>query len=343
MDPFAEVIESYYLETNEGLFFAVKGMEHPPDRFIAVLRYAPDPDGDRKKGDIPYRRLYHFDEQEDLIRSTYPQYLSYDRIFQTTLQGVPKPKIKQIYDPCARLLELVRAPLTPIHQDLAAFAMLLQRESEVPPSAIGVSGSVLISMDAENSDLDVSIFGKENCRNVYETLARLLDCGAAGLRRLNESEIGTLYAQRVVADAHINFQEFSIPEKRKVCQGVFRQRPYFIRFLKCPHETGIRYGDLRYTPLGQVTIDGVISSDEEAFYTPCRYGLSDVSTLEGPSVRVTEVVSFRGRFCEQVGRGQVIRASGALERVENTLGQIYYRLLLGNSTHDKIVPNGVRH
>ena len=45
-----EVVESFYLETMEGLFFAVKGLEHPPDRWIAVLRYAPDPErGSREK------------------------------------------------------------------------------------------------------------------------------------------------------------------------------------------------------------------------------------------------------------------------------------------------------
>ena len=30
------IIESHYLETREGLFFAVKGLVHPPDRFQSL-------------------------------------------------------------------------------------------------------------------------------------------------------------------------------------------------------------------------------------------------------------------------------------------------------------------
>jgi predicted nucleotidyltransferase len=53
-----QVAEGHYLETRDGLFFAVKGAVHPPTRFVACLRYAPDPiRGDREKDGRRYRRL----------------------------------------------------------------------------------------------------------------------------------------------------------------------------------------------------------------------------------------------------------------------------------------------
>ena len=95
----SDIVESYYLETREGLFFAVKGLEHPPDRWIAVLRYAPDAEkGDRKKNGKSYRRLYHFAEQEQWIQAAYPQYLAYDPVFQTILQSVPGSLVQRIYE-----------------------------------------------------------------------------------------------------------------------------------------------------------------------------------------------------------------------------------------------------
>lgn len=337
MNRFAQAIESYYLETDEGLFFAVKGLEHPTDRIIGVLRYAPDRDGDRERGGVRYRRLYHFAEQEELLRSRYPQYLAYDPVFQATLQSVPRSRVRRVHDPRVRLQEMSTA-ISVIERDAANFAGLLQQGAGVPSSALGISGSLLIGLQTESSDLDVSIFGMENCRKVYEKLGSLLD-SVDGLRRLDINAIEDLHRQRAV-DTHIPFKEFLETEKNKVCQGIFQQRPYFIRFIKEAHEWDPVYGSVQYTPLGRAKIIAKIYDDQEAIFTPCRYVLSDMRVLEGPPMFVDEIVSFRGRFCEQAGIGQPVIAVGTLECIENSCGELKYRLLLGNSAEDIMVRLG---
>jgi uncharacterized protein len=333
-----EPIESYYLETHEGLFFAVKGLEHPPDRVIAVLRYVPDEEnGDRRKGRIPYRRLYHFREQEQWLKEIYPYFVAFDPIFNTTLQSVPRSHIQTVYDPRQRLQEMVQAPARPIEEDAAAFGALLREKAHVPWSAVGISGSLLIGLDTDQSDLDVSVFGTENSRKIYDVLHALLDSQTvAGLRRNNRKETEELYRQRV-ADTWMSFDEFAALEKEKVCQGIFRQRPYFIRFIKRTSEFAQRYGDARYTPLGKATITAMIEDDRDSIFTPCRYGLKNVHTLEGLSSAVTEIVSFRGRFCEQARTSDAVRAVGTLERVESRTGGMHYRLLLGDAPQDTMI------
>ncbi len=103
-----DVIESFYLETSDGLFFAVKGIVHPEDRFIAILRYVPDPQGGRSKNGHTYRRYYHFAEQEQILRTQYPHYLAFDPYARTTLQSVPLDRVQHIYDPRARLQEIAQ-------------------------------------------------------------------------------------------------------------------------------------------------------------------------------------------------------------------------------------------
>ncbi len=336
MNRFSEAIESYYLETQEGLFFAVKGLEHPPDRWIGVLRYAPDPGkGERKKGEVRYRRLYHFAEQEELLRSLYPQYLAYDPVFHATMQSVLGSRIRQIYDPRVRLKEMgSSAAASEIEKDAVSFAGLLQKCSGVPSSAIGISGSLLIGLHTERSDLDISVFGTENCRKIYEGLGCLLSSDSAdGPRRLDIKGIEELHSQRAV-DTNISFNEFVELEKNKVCQGSFHRRPYFIRFIREAHEWTQIYGSVRYTPIGRARITAKICDDREAIFTPCRYVLSDVHVLEGPPLFVSEIVSFRGRFCEQAWVGQSVMAEGTLESVETSRGEIKCRLLLGNSPED---------
>lgn len=339
-DPFAAVVESYYLETQEGLFFAVKGLEHPPDRLIAILRYVPDPEkGDRRKGGVSYRRLYQFAEQDQFIKATYPHYLAWDPVFQTTLQSVPKSLVKRVYDPRLRLQELSRAPaMERIEEDAVAFASLLQKEAGVPWSILGLTGSLLIGLHTELSDLDLAVFGMQNCKKVFQALRSLLDAqSGAGLCRFDTQGFEELYAQRVV-DTRMDFQEFVSLEKRKVNQGDFRERTYFVRFIRESRAAGEFYGSLRYTPLGRAKITASIADDQEAIFTPCRYLLSGALSLEGPSPpKLNEIVSFRGRFCEQARAGESIVASGTLERVQNNRGDVWHRLLLGNYPEDNMI------
>ncbi len=340
MISFDEVIESYYLETQEGLFFAVKGLEHPPDRLISVLRYAPDPiKGDRKRRGIAYRRLYHFGEQEQFLQSFYPHFLAYDPVFQTTLQSVPKSLIRRVYDPVARLQEMSQDKLaTTAEEEAVAFAALLQKQSGVPLSDIGISGSLLIGLHTEHSDLDISVIGSQSCKRIYRTLRRLLnDRSMEDLSRFEMDGIEELYNQRV-ADTNIPFDQFVCLERNKVCQGTFRRRPYFVRFIRKSIEGGTQYGSVQYIPLGRAKIAAAVADDSEAIFTPCRYTLKDVQILAGPPAPVSEIVSFRGRFCEQARSGETIHAAGLVERIESKQGEIRYRLLLGNSAHDTMVP-----
>jgi predicted nucleotidyltransferase len=344
-DLFAEVIESFYLETKEDLFFAVKGFEHPPDRRIAVLRYMPDTTGgDRNKGGKFYRRLYHFDEQEQQIRSAYPQYIAYDPVFQTTLQSVPESMVRKIYDPRQRFRELALASTrAEIEEDAVAFLGLLQTQAQVSSSALGITGSLLTGLFTEKSDLDVVVFGTENCRSVYRALLRMLDeRSCPDLYRLNAAGMRELFEQRV-ADTYMAYEEFVKLEKGKANQGRFRQRAYFVRFVRNADEAEYAYGSMRYSPIGRAVITASIADDRDAIFTPCRYPLANVRLLEGPQRSIpNEIISFRGRFCEQVRAGELVYAAGTLERIEHDQGGFHYRLLLGNFPEDTLISSSLK-
>jgi predicted nucleotidyltransferase len=133
------------------------------------------------------------------------------------------------------------------------------------------------------------------------------------------------------------YEQFVKLEKCKANQGRFRQRAYFVRFVKSAHETGYAYGSLRYTPIGRAAITASIADDQDAIFTPCRYPLANVRLLEGPQRSTpNEIISFRGRFCEQVRAGELVYAAGTLERIENGQGGLHHRLLLGNFPEDTL-------
>ncbi len=328
------IVESHYLETHEGLFFAVKGLVHPPHRFLGCLRYAPDPQGDRRKEGCRYRRLYHFAEQEQFLRAEYPHYLAFDPACQLTLQSVPRTSVRRVYDPRRHLQDLLRSERDPVQEDALAFVSVLQQEANISWNGLGISGSLLIGLHTSRSDLDVTVYGTQNGWAVHRALKRLLADSASPIRKFDQQGVNTLYAERVT-DTHMPFDEFVKTEKDKVMQGQFRGRPYFIRFLREPTEAAESYGDFNYTPVGRASITARVTEASESIFTPCRYLLAAVQGAEGTVIEnVAEIVSYRGRFCEQAQAGDLIQARGALERVRAKDGRLWHRLLLGNHMDD---------
>jgi len=113
---------------------------------------------------------------------------------------------------------------------------------------------------------------------------------------------------------------------------------FFIRFVKDHNEINKQYGTFIYKPQGNARIKATIEDESEALFTPCSYKLANVEILKGSKVEpIEEIVSFRGRFCEQAKSGEVVIAEGKLESVQQEGKHDYYRLLLGGKLSDHMI------
>jgi predicted nucleotidyltransferase len=341
-----EPFEGFAVETVEGLIFTVKGLVHPPDRVIAYLRYLPDSRGDRERDGTPYRRVYRFGEQQEIL-ARYPDYLIHDPVFGTPLQSVPKRFIRQVYDP-RRLLATIRkrGPADPVEEQALGLADLLQETARVPAGNLGITGSVLVGLHKGDSDIDLVVYGENAGRAVHQALRRLLDDPSSPVRRPNPEELEALHAAHR-PDTPLSLADFSRLQNRKVNEGRFRGRECFFRFVKQPAEVEERYGDPRFEPSGpariraQVTDDGDAAvAERDSIFTPCRYAVEAVTFLEGtPVADLREIVSFRGRFSEQVQAGEWAVARGSLEQVIPRSGPAHHRLVVGGRAGDYLVSN----
>jgi predicted nucleotidyltransferase len=341
-----EPFEGFAVETVEGLIFTVKGLVHPPDRVIAYLRYLPDSRGDRERDGTPYRRVYRFGEQQEIL-ARYPDYLIHDPVFGTPLQSVPKRFIRQVYDP-RRLLATIRkrGPADPVEEQALGLADLLQETARVPAGNLGITGSVLVGLHKGDSDIDLVVYGENAGRAVHQALRRLLDDPSGPVRRPNPEELEALHAAHR-PDTPLSLADFSRLQNRKVNEGRFRGRECFFRFVKQPAEVEERYGDPRFEPSGpariraQVTDDGDAAvAERDSIFTPCRYAVEAVTFLEGtPVADLREIVSFRGRFSEQVQAGEWAVARGSLEQVIPRSGPAHHRLVVGGRAGDYLVSN----
>jgi len=336
--PSVKAREGDLIETVEGLIFDVKGFVHPPDRTIAYLRYVESTGGDRKRGDKTYIKVYSLKERENILKDRYPEYLHYDPVFGDYMQGVPNKRVSRIYEPTKKVSELLKKPrLDHVDMDALEFVPSLRDLSDVQLENMGISGSILVDLHTEKSDIDVIVYGRENSLSVHAALEEVMEKESGPIWKYDLMGLKKLYEFRS-RDTWMPFEDFIRIERRKFMQGKYKGRDFFMRFLLDWDEVNEKYGDRIYIPSGYAKIKARIIDDSNSIFTPCKYLIEDVKVLEGTEIpSLKEIVSFRGRFCEQAKRGENIVAQGKVEKVVEKDGTEFFRLILGAKPSDFMI------
>jgi predicted nucleotidyltransferase len=331
--------EGELIKTQDNVIFDVKGLVHPPNKVIAFPRYIPSPHGTRRSQEDLYGKIYSFSERFKFLEQNMPNLIVHDPVFDETLCEVPINTIKKHYKPIEKL-RLLRTShkLGDLEQKAVQLAEALKEASGIPWSGIGISGSVLVGLYTSKSDIDPVVYGVENCRRAYAALEALLKDDDSGFKQYTRGELQALFDFRS-KDTIMNFEDFAQVEKRKAFQGMFDGTDYFIRFVKDWSQVSQQYGDICYKNSGYAKITATIADDAEALFTPCTYRIEHVKVAEGAKLEpIREIVSFRGRFCEQARKGEAVTAQGKVERVTNMkTGEGHYRMILGNKPADYMV------
>jgi predicted nucleotidyltransferase len=330
--------EGDLVETLDGNVFDVKGLVHPPDKVVAFIRYTPDQKGDRKRDEVTYRKVYPLSERYQLLRERFPQYLVYDPVFNEWLCEVPVEAVKQHYEPVDYLRTLrYRKELTHLEKAALRFAELLKKTADISWNALGVSGSLLVGLQTLTSDIDVVVYGSQNCHRVHDSLKTLVNDKEGSVKPYSLEELKGLFGFRS-KDTSMTFEDFVRTESRKVLQGKFEGYDYFVRCLVDWDEVNEQYGVVQYKSMGDAKIKARVTDDSEMVFTPCHYGIDKVEIVEGVKTKpIREIVSFRGRFCEQARKGEFVTAQGKVEEVLKKGEPAFYRLLLGNNVTDFLV------
>jgi len=332
------VREGDLIETFDGNVFDVKGLVHPPGKIIAFIRFTPDPRGNRTRVNIHYRKVYPLHERYSLLRERFPQYLVYDHVFNEWLCEVPIEAVKRHYKPINHLRKLrQKRQFDQPEKETLEFAELLKKDAKILWNKLGVSGSQLVGLHTPKSDIDLIVYGSQNCYRVYDSLRTLMNDKDSSVKLYNMGELRRLFDFRS-KDTVMSFEDFVRTESRKVLQGKYKSRDYYVRCVKGWNEINEQYGTVHYQPVGYAKIKARIKDDSQRIFTPCHYRIGKVETIEGTQTEsIKEIVSFRGRFCEQARKGETVIAQGKIERVREQTGQEYHRLLLGNNVSDHMI------
>lgn len=320
----APLLEGDYVETGEGIIFAVKGHQYFSDRVVAIPRYL------RTKGEV--QMLRRISDSYSMLRRLFPEYLAFDRQIMQTVCTVPLSRISKIHSAREGLLlmESRGDPLSKLTKDLAE---TIVREADIPEQDIGVSGSILLNLHKSGSDMDLVIYGRESCIGAYQALGGMRARGETN--SISAREMSQVTERRT--DTTVSDHDWYSHESRKLLTGSYRGFHYTMKLIKKQDEVDyVSSNVLRL--LGQVTVRGKVVYDDDSIFTPNQYGLfiRDPSSAKSENSWNVSVLSFRSRFAEQAVEGETVRCRGRLELI-GTARQECYRLLVGNSEEDYLL------
>jgi hypothetical protein len=290
-----------FLETHEGLVFAVVDPHIEGDRVLAFLRYAPQSGKLTKVGTETANRL---------LQADFPRYLHHSSRLQAQLHGVPLDAIHRHHRPRERVQELLRrGPADDLESKLLRLLGLLA-ECGVSTASLGVTGSLLIGRQTVTSDLDLVAYGRDAFSRAR---AAVMKAQAEGtLDVLDEAGWRDAYQRR---GCSLDFEDFVRHERRKGNKGALEGTKFDLALVEECRTPDCERWDKR----GALTLSARVLDAADAFGHPARYRIehSDIS----------EILSFTHTYVGQARDGEWIEAAGTVE--ESAAG--LKRLIIGSS------------
>ncbi|MEM0027344.1 MAG: hypothetical protein QXT53_06930 [Ignisphaera sp.] len=330
------LVEGFYLLLRDKSIFYVKGVSHPPNKVVAFPKYIPRSDGDRiHPSGLRYAKIPGVDNETMYLLNSYPRYIAHDSFFCRPVPTVPLSDIETVLNPLEKAEEILsyRAVEDDVIRSVREFILLANEVGGV--RNIGISGSILADLHTRDSDIDIVVYGWRDSIKMYRFLQDVVNDKSLGFAKYSGDALRELYRERV-SETPIPFEKFAEIESKRVLEGLFRGRKYFIRLVKEPEKDDM-YSSYTCTKIGVATLKLRIEDDSDSIFTPCRYKVEVEEFIEGTITNVEEVYSLRGRFNEIAKKGDIVLARGSVELLRYGDGPTKYRLYVGD-TGDFIYP-----
>ena len=337
-------IEGDYIETkNDNLIFDVKGVLHPDNRKICFIRFYPHNEGDRIRNGKHYKKIYDLSERYSFLKENFQKYLFYSKELDLELQGVEVKDIKRIYSPKDYFKSLSEKDcLSKLEEYSQKLCELFINEGNISENSIGITGSPMVSLAKEDSDIDLIIYGTKTSLAFQENLNEILE-RSNNCRKYTLEEFQYHFNWRA-GGSNLSFEDFMRSEKRKQHQGKFFNTDFFIRYIKSPGDWKGNFYDYKYENCGRLRLIAEIINSTDSIFTPCTYKIRPIKILssnpffkEIDEFSLEEINSFRGRFCEHAIKGERVLVEGKLEKVIFKDKEKYFRILLGDQVKDKMI------
>ena len=280
-----------FIETAEGLLFAVVAEGLEAGKVRCFLRYVRHENGKWRK--------VQTDEANDLLSQNYPDYCFHSTEFDAFLHAVSVEKIIKIHNPYVRLKELFtpRKRRDAIEKDCVALCKLFEKRY-VELDELGVTGSILVGLQNESSDIDLICDNLNTFQQCRLAILELTLLGKLGL--LSEQDWRESYARR---DCDLSFEDYVWHEVRKSNKGLINGRKFDLSLVESNNTN-----NNVYKKLGATILQAVVTDATRAFCYPAEFKISHP--------KIQSVVCFTATYVGQAIVGETVEISGQLEQDE---------------------------
>ncbi len=310
-----------FIRTIEGLYFAVNSYVHPPNKIYAFLRYVPY-DLANFKGLIreingkKYIKIPDTETAYKFLEDNFKKYLFFDENIDVLMHAINKEDVEDVYYPNYKLLEIIDNPKNSLEEKCRKLALILE-DYGVSIYSMGVTGSLLIGLSSNNSDIDFVVYGENFNKARYALKEAIED------KKINPLSVDfwkKAYEKRI-KNNELSFKEFIFYEKRKYNRGVIDNTMFDLLYVREYKDIKEKYGT-KYKNLGFIKIEGEVLDDSFIFDNPAVY---KIECYNDDSIK--EVVSFTHTYSGQAFKGEKIVVRGKLELVNND----YKRVVVGTT------------
>ncbi|MBW9220716.1 nucleotidyltransferase domain-containing protein [Methanothermococcus sp. SCGC AD-155-M21] len=347
-----------FIETEIG-FFAVNTYDHPKDKIFAFLRYLYldnsnkdiikkyrlDIKDIRQLNGKKYIKITDTKKTYDILKDYFPDYLYYDDTKDILLHAIPKDRIINILTPKDRLEEILIDSKNKFEEKCKYLANIFHEEG-IDYKYMGISGSTVIKLNNENSDIDFVIYSMENHKLAREILKSIFNGEEENYKKkykkiihpLSEEFWKKAYNKRI-KDNTISYNDFIFHERRKYNRGLIYNTMFDILATRDWREINSKYGEITYKGIGTIEIQCRVINDRYIFDNPAIYGVEDIEIIDTSLIEnnyhlepssIKEVVSYTHTYAGQAFNGEKIIVRGKLERVISSKGE-HMRVLVGTS------------
>lgn len=285
-----------FIETAEGLCFAVvqNGAEMCGDveKVLCFLRYV--------KNDGKQWHKVATEQANAYLKTHHPEYLHYSAVLDTNLHAVTIDKIVQHHQPRQRLQQvLAKQQRDKVEQDLYDLCLLYQHNG-LDLTQAGVTGSILLGVQQQQSDIDLVFYSREHFHKARAITANLIE--QKQLDDLAEHDWQEAYARRSCA---LTLAEYVWHECRKFNKALINGRKFDLNFVNMHTQ----YEKIPYQKCGAITLQCKITEDKHGFDYPALYSIDYES--------ISTVVCFIATYTGQAFVGETVDISGFLEQAED--------------------------
>jgi len=285
-----------FIETAEGLIFAVveRGLED--GKALCFLRYVREPSGWKK---------YQTIEANAFLKTHHPEYLHYSPVLDAHLHAVASERIVKHHQPKHRLQQIMQSDEhDAVERDLFQLCELFGQHG-LDLAHTGITGSILVGVQNHGSDIDLVCYGRDVFHQCRAITGKLIESDE--LQELNEQDWQQSYDRR---SCELSYEEYVWHERRKCNKAVINGRKFDLNFIDhCASSEAVSY-----QKCGTITLQCRVIDDAHAFDYPARFKIDHE--------QVDTVVSFTATYTGQAVSGEWVEVSGVLEQTEQGVKRI---------------------